>query len=61
MLSAQIDGKLQLYVVAPLIGLAGSAAILGFWRKLPSWANRVGIGISFLTVSLVCGAFGGGV
>ncbi len=59
--SAPNDGQHQLYVVVPLIGLAGSAAILGFWRKLPSWAKRVGVGISFLAVWLVFGTFGGGV
>jgi hypothetical protein len=41
--------------------LAGSAAILGFWRKLPRWAKRMAIGISFLAGWLVLGTFGGGV
>jgi hypothetical protein len=55
------DGKLQLYVVIPLIGSAGSAAILGLWRNIPSWAKLVSVGVSYLAAWLVLGAFGGGV
>jgi len=55
------DGQRQFYVVIPLIGLAGSAAILAFSRKLPSWAKRVGVGISLFALWLVFWTFGGGV
>ena len=55
------EGQLRLYVVVPLIGLAGSAAILGFATRLPSWAKRVGMGISFLALLPVFMMFGGGV
>jgi hypothetical protein len=54
-------GQLRLYVVVPLIGLAGSAAILGFAKMLPSWVKRTGIGISFFALLLVFMMFGGGV
>jgi len=55
------DGQLRLYVFAPLIGLVGSAAILGFAKRLPSQARRVGVVISFLALLAVFMMFGGGV
>jgi hypothetical protein len=55
------DGQLRLYVVVPLIGLAGSGAILGFAKRLPSWARGIGMGISFFALLLVFMTFGGGV
>ncbi len=55
------DGQLRLYVVIPLIGLTVSAAILGFSKRLPSWAKRMGLGISFLALLPVFMMFGGGV
>jgi len=54
-------GQLRLYVVVPVIGLAGSAAILGFAKRLPSWVKCVGIGASFLALLPVYMMFGGGV
>ena len=58
------DGQLWLYVAVPLIGLVGSAVILGFAKALPSWAKRIGIGIgigiSLFALLLVFMMFGGG-
>ncbi len=55
------DGQLRLYVVVPLGGLACSAAILGFTRRLPSWARRLGVGIGLLALLPVFMLFSGGV
>jgi len=55
------DAQLRLYVAAPVIGLAGSGAILGFAKRLPSWARRIGMGISFFALLVVFGTFGGGI
>ena len=55
------DGQLRLYVVIPLIGLTCSAAIFGFAKRLPSWATRIGIGISLFALLPVFMTFGGGV
>jgi hypothetical protein len=55
------DGQLRLYVVVPLIGLASSAAILVFAERLPKWAKRTGVTISFLVLLPVFMIFGGGV
>jgi hypothetical protein len=55
------DGQLRLYVVIPLVGLIGSAAILGFANRLPTWANRVVVGTALLTLLPVFMMFGGGV
>ena len=55
------DGQLRLYVFAPLLGLIGSAAILGFAKRLPSGARRVGLVISFIALLAVFMMFGGGV
>ncbi len=54
-------GQLRLYVVVPLIGLAGSAAILVFAERLPNWAKRSGMTISFLVLLPVFMMFGGGI
>ena len=55
------DGQLRLYVVIPLIGLAGSAGIVCFARWLPGLAKRVGMGISFFALLSVFLIWGGGV
>lgn len=55
------DGQLRLYIVIPLIGLASSAGIVWFARRLPSLAKRVGIGISYVAMLSVLLMFGGGV
>lgn len=55
------DGQLRLYVVTPLIGLAVSAAMLGFSKRLPRWATRTGVGITFIALLPVFMTFGGGV
>ena len=55
------DGQLRPYVVIPLIVLAVSAATLGFSKRLPNWAKRMGVGISVLALLPVVMTFGGGV
>ena len=55
------DARDRLYVVTPVIGLAISGAIVGFAKRLPSWATRIGTAISFLALWVVLGAFGGGI
>lgn len=55
------EGQLRLYVLVPLIGLAGSGAIFAFAKRLPDWARRIGTGISFFALLLVFMTFGGGV
>ena len=55
------DGQLRLYVVIPLMGLAGSAGIVSLARWLPSFAKRVGVGVSYFALLSVFLIWGGGV
>lgn len=55
------DGQLRLYVIIPLVGLAGSAGIVCIARLLPSLAKRVGVGISYFALLSVFLIWGGGV
>lgn len=55
------DGQLRLYVVIPLIGLVGSAAVVCFARRLPSLAKRIAVGLRFFALLSVFLVFGGGV